>query len=229
MPLPLAMMIPFMGIQSAVMAKQFGENFQYGKRRISAMSNEEFNKLTPTMLMDKAGEELKAMIPSMEKSVIDMREFQTFLVREFLQMVNDAIGAGLGKLFGFEDPFQTGGPPPIEPTPIGSGGKPPPGGENPHTTPPVVKKQMKNFSDTPIAYQRVVLILMKRLADWAKKWAGSSSRKKITAINKAKIAAIQWKAQYIAIGGYKNPTPYDSIPYVNPTIRAFTRGWEDDL
>ncbi len=103
MPLPLAMMIPFMGIQSAVMAKQFGENFQYGKRRISAMSNEEFNKLTPAKLQANANAELKSMIPSMEQSVIEMREFQTFLIREFLQMLNDAIGAGLGKLFGFNE------------------------------------------------------------------------------------------------------------------------------
>ncbi len=105
MPLPLAMMIPFMGIQSAVMAKQFGENFQYGKRRISAMSNEEFNKLTPTLLMQRANEELKDMIPSMKSSIVEMRDFQTFLIGEFIKMVNDAIGRGLGSLFGF-DPKQ---------------------------------------------------------------------------------------------------------------------------
>ncbi len=105
MPLPLAMMIPFMGIQSAVMAKQFGENFQYGKRRISAMSNEEFNKLTPTKLMQRANEELKDMIPSMESSIVEMRTFQTFLIGEFIRMVNDAIGKGLGSIFGF-DPKQ---------------------------------------------------------------------------------------------------------------------------
>ncbi len=103
MPLPLAMMIPFMGIQSAVMAKQFGENFQYGKRRISAMSNDEFNKLTPKMIQDNANAELKAMIPSMEQSVIEMRTFQTFLIKEFMQMLNDAIKAGFGKLFGVDD------------------------------------------------------------------------------------------------------------------------------
>ncbi len=103
MPLPLAMMIPFMGIQSAVMAKQFGENFQYGKRRISAMSNEEFNKLTPNDLQIRANAELKAMIPTMEKSVQEMRVFQTFLIREFLRTLNDAIKAGLGELFGIDE------------------------------------------------------------------------------------------------------------------------------
>ncbi len=131
MPLPLAMMIPFMGIQSSVMAKQFGENFQYGKRRISAMSNEEFNKLTPAKLQDNANKELKAMIPSMEQSVIEMRTFQTFLIKEFLQMLNDAIGAGLGKLFGFDEttifpPGDTTAPPTLPPTQ-----KPPTGGQLP--------------------------------------------------------------------------------------------------
>ncbi len=92
-----------MGIQSAVMAKQFGENFQYGKRRISAMSNEEFNKLTPADLQQRANAELKSMIPSMEQSVVEMRTFQTFLIREFLRTLNDAIKAGFGELFGIND------------------------------------------------------------------------------------------------------------------------------
>ncbi len=46
LPVPLPMMIPFMGAQSLVIGKMFGVGFQYGKRKISAMSNEEFNKLT---------------------------------------------------------------------------------------------------------------------------------------------------------------------------------------
>jgi len=100
MPLPLALMIPFMGIQSAVMAKQFGENFQYGKRRISAMSNEEFNKLTPAKLQANANAELKAMIPSMEQSLTDMRQFQVFVIKEFLLTVRAVIDAGLGKILG---------------------------------------------------------------------------------------------------------------------------------
>jgi len=84
-----------MGIQSAVMAKQFGENFQYGKRRISAMSNEEFNKLTPQKLQENANSELRSMIPSMEQSVTDMRAFQTFLIQEFILMVQSSLAGGL--------------------------------------------------------------------------------------------------------------------------------------
>ncbi len=93
MPLPLAMMIPFMGIQSAVMAKQFGENFQYGKRRISAMSNDEFNKLTPQKIQEQANLELKAMIPSMQQSIIDMNEFQKFVIQQFVKVMQDLIHA----------------------------------------------------------------------------------------------------------------------------------------
>ncbi len=91
MPLPLAMMIPFMGIQSAVMAKQFGENFQFGKRRISAMSNDEFNKLTPKIIMSNANTELSAMIPDMKQSITMMNEFQHFLILEFIKMIKDLV------------------------------------------------------------------------------------------------------------------------------------------
>ncbi len=100
MPLPLAMMIPFMGAQSAVMAKQFGENFQYGKRRISAMSNEEFNALTPQKLSERTRQELKDMIPSMQDSITDMRIFQEFIIKELIDTMKDALKVGLGEIFG---------------------------------------------------------------------------------------------------------------------------------
>ncbi len=141
MPLPLAMMIPFMGIQSAVMAKQFGENFQYGKRRISAMSNEEFNKLTPAILQANANAELKAMIPTMEASIKDMRDFQAFIVKEFMEMLNDLISRGLGNIFG--DDIVTsvehflhghgGAPPGHEPDYKSGTLPPPPDAEHVHT------------------------------------------------------------------------------------------------
>ncbi len=87
LPIPLAMMIPFMGAQSLVLGKQFGEGFQYGKRKISAMSNEEFNKITPAKLAQNNAEELKQMIPSMQQSITDMREFQSFIVKELIETI----------------------------------------------------------------------------------------------------------------------------------------------
>ncbi len=84
LPIPLAMMIPFMGMQSLVIGKQFGEGFQYGKRKISAMTNEEFNKLTPAMIAKESAKELREMIPSMQDSLMDMRAFQSFIVKELM-------------------------------------------------------------------------------------------------------------------------------------------------
>ncbi len=79
------MMIPFMGAQSLVIGKMFGEGFQYGKRKISAMSNEEFNKLTFEDMMSNARVELKASIPTINASLQDMDEMVVVVVNEFLK------------------------------------------------------------------------------------------------------------------------------------------------
>ncbi len=103
MPLPLAIMIPFMGMQSGVMAQQFGVNFQYGKRKISAMSNEEFNKLTPEQLQIDFSKQITGMIPTWEQSLKEMRPFQRMIFVEMLAAFKEAVqlgldvaGAGLG-------------------------------------------------------------------------------------------------------------------------------------
>ncbi len=139
MPLPLAMMIPFMGIQSAVMAKQFGENFQYGKRRISAMSNEDFNKLTPRQLAEENTRELKEMIPTMKESVISMRAFQDFIIVEIIELMRRGLETGLGAIFGLS-PEQSntffGGtqPPNSLPSPDGTPSTPTPSPDLLHVT-----------------------------------------------------------------------------------------------
>ncbi len=89
-----------MGAQSLVLGKQFGEGFQYGKRKISAMSNEEFNKLTPAKLAQDNAEELKQMIPSMKGAITDMRSFQSFIVKELIETVKQLPGDIFGGLTG---------------------------------------------------------------------------------------------------------------------------------
>ncbi len=89
-----------MGAQSLVLGKQFGEGFQYGKRKISAMSNEEFNKLTPAKLAQDNAEELKQMIPSMMGAITDMRSFQSFIVKELIETVKQLPGDIFGGLTG---------------------------------------------------------------------------------------------------------------------------------
>jgi len=89
-----------MGAQSLVLGKQFGEGFQYGKRKISAMSNEEFNKLSPAKLAQDNAEELKQMIPSMKGAITDMRSFQSFIVKELIETVKQLPGDIFGGLTG---------------------------------------------------------------------------------------------------------------------------------
>ncbi len=77
-----------MGAQSLVIGKMFGEGFQYGKRKISAMPNEEFNKLTFESMMSNAREEIKASVPTMNAAMQDMKPMVEIVVREFLQYIN---------------------------------------------------------------------------------------------------------------------------------------------
>ncbi len=80
-----------MGSQSAVMMKMAGEQWQYGKRRISAMTNEEFNKMTPQKLFEIETAELRAMIPLMQESMRDMNKLTPIIVQEMIQMFKDFI------------------------------------------------------------------------------------------------------------------------------------------
>ncbi len=78
-----------MGAQSLVIGKMFGEGFQYGKRKISAMTNEEFNKLTFEDMMSNARIELRNSIPTMNAALQDMKPMVDIVVREFLQYINE--------------------------------------------------------------------------------------------------------------------------------------------
>ncbi len=157
-PLPLPMMIPFMGIQSAVMAEQFGTMFQYGKRRISAMSNEEFNKMTPEMLQARITTQIQGMIPEMEKQIQAMRPMVVIIMKEFAEYVRlatEAIAKGgeeylthaaHGHIFGHGDtyvppPTTTEPTPQPEPSPEPTPTEPAPGISPPITTPEPTEAQ----------------------------------------------------------------------------------------
>jgi len=72
-----------MGAQSLVIGKMFGEGFQYGKRKISAMPNEEFNRLSFEDMMSNARTEMQASIPTMQKALQDMQPMVETVVHEF--------------------------------------------------------------------------------------------------------------------------------------------------
>ncbi len=96
MPIPLALMIPFMATQSLVMGESFGTAFQYGKRRISAMSNEDFNKLKLEDIASQMFKSYENIIPELKQSIKKSTQFQNFIFATLLDMPRGL----LAELFG---------------------------------------------------------------------------------------------------------------------------------
>ncbi len=153
MPLPLPMMIPFMGIQSAVMAEQFGTMFQYGKRRISAMSNEEFNKLTPLQLQNDMIGQIEVLVPVMKDQMQMMRPTVKVIIEEFLQMFTQ-VGEALNPFTEGGPFYNEGGPPPVSAGHI-------PGGANVH----VPKPQPKPEPVTSVTSEQIAKNQIDKLSD----------------------------------------------------------------
>ncbi len=66
--------------QSLAMMEAAGKGWQFGKRKISAMSNEDFNKLTPHKILEDSLGEYKLMIPSMTQAFDESRLLQTKII-----------------------------------------------------------------------------------------------------------------------------------------------------
>ncbi len=92
-PLPLAIMIPFMAAQSFAMGHAFGTSFQYGKRKISSMTNEEFNVLNVTDLHNQLQADIRGMIPSMNESFHRMESFQIEIIQSMINTLSRGVDA----------------------------------------------------------------------------------------------------------------------------------------
>ncbi len=91
--IPNPQMLAFMGAQSFIMMYQAGEGWQYGKRKISAMSNEEFNKLTPNMVLEKQAIVLRQALPTIQKSMDDMTPMISTIIAQYGDFIREAIKA----------------------------------------------------------------------------------------------------------------------------------------
>ncbi len=100
-PLPLALMMPFMAGQSLLMGEAFGKGFQYGKRKISAMSNDEFNELNATKLGQEIATDYNDIIPSLQIAVKASTEFQRMIFQEMGEILK-LIPSEILKFFGIE-------------------------------------------------------------------------------------------------------------------------------
>ncbi len=99
-PLPLPIMIPFMFAQSAAMALAFGSNFQYGKRKISSMSNEDFNLMSALEMNNGLASTMNAMIPTIEESFKHFEEMNTKILNSMARYFAQAIEFGFDVLTG---------------------------------------------------------------------------------------------------------------------------------
>ncbi len=72
-----------------LMGDAFGKSYQYGKRKISAMSNEEFNELTPKDLAKDITADFEALIPELKIAMAASTEFQGQIIREMGAMLQN--------------------------------------------------------------------------------------------------------------------------------------------
>ncbi len=79
-----------MFMQSAAMALGFGSFFQYGKRKISSMSNEEFNVLTPEALTAQLMSSVNNMIPTVEQSFHQMEQMNVMILEAMAKYFDQA-------------------------------------------------------------------------------------------------------------------------------------------
>jgi len=108
MPLPLPIMIPFMMWQSAAIAAGFGTYFQFAKRKVSAMSNDEFNSANPHDLVNAMYNDIVQQIPS---SFAKVDSLTPVMLQSMNTMLDQAVkwlqGAITGNIFGTPNPVNT--------------------------------------------------------------------------------------------------------------------------
>ncbi len=106
MPLPLPIMIPFMMWQSAAIAAGFGTYFQYAKRKISALSNDEFNAARPSDLVNELFDDIMNEIPSSFERIRSINNLILQSLADFLEdgirFLSDKLGGQLNVPFRFE-------------------------------------------------------------------------------------------------------------------------------
>ncbi len=91
--IPNPQMLAFMPIQSYLMMYFAGSGWQFGKRKISAMSNEQFNKLTPEELLRQHSIELKNMLPTLTKTLNDVTPLIRILIEQYGDFIKEALKA----------------------------------------------------------------------------------------------------------------------------------------
>ncbi len=236
-PMPLGIMAPFMGYQSAALAYNFGLNYEFGKRVIKSMSNEKFNKIAndPILLNELTARHhdvlLKAFInevPKVDKIQDLILDKMVELERKKIEMMPKLIAQiPAGFLQGIFDLGNEGGTTTTTPPTSTSGGQ---GGksEKVQTEKPPTKTTvgLQNFSNINVAIQKEILATMTKISNTdknRKKFVGKGVRS--TLLKSIKVQVNSWKAQYIKVGGYINPEPENAMPWLENDVKSLIRDW----
>ncbi len=80
-------MVPFMAGQSFAMGEAFGKGFQYGKRRVSSMTNAEFNASSAEKMFGETTADITKMIPAMKNAMSQFSTLQTDIILEMVKYI----------------------------------------------------------------------------------------------------------------------------------------------
>ncbi len=89
--IPNPQMLAFMPIQSYLMMYFAGAGWQIGKRKISAIPNDQFNKMSANDLLEGFTADLRGSIPTLERSLNDITPLISTLMKQFGDFIKEAI------------------------------------------------------------------------------------------------------------------------------------------
>ncbi len=90
---PNPMMLSFLATQGFAIMYYGGAGWQFGKRKVSGMSNEEVNKMTPNEFLQQLHAETKLMVPTMQQGMKDMTPLIKTTIEQFGSYIREAIAA----------------------------------------------------------------------------------------------------------------------------------------
>ncbi len=90
-PIPNAVMIPFMEAQSAALAFGFGLNYEFGKRKIRSMSNEEFNSLTSEQIANMSNEHTHIILSQFQAQIPRVMPMQIEIFKQYVLIEKEKV------------------------------------------------------------------------------------------------------------------------------------------
>lgn len=100
------MMLSFLATQGFAIMYYGGAGWQFGKRKVSGMSNEEVNAMSPNQFLMKLHGETRTMVPTMAQGMKDMTPLISTTIQEFGAYIREAvkaIPAAVGEIFKPQD------------------------------------------------------------------------------------------------------------------------------